>query len=332
MIVGDSPALVRVLDLADKVAASPATVLIAGESGTGKELLAARLHARSRAGRPFLAVNCAALPRDLFESELFGHERGAFTGAIARKVGRFEAANGGTLLLDEVSEIDLGLQAKLLRVLQEGEVDRIGSTRPVPVDVRVIATTNRRLDDMVQAGTFRADLFYRLATVRLTLPPLRERQADIPALALYFVDLFGGPGLAIGLDAMQRLLLHDWPGNVRELQAAMQRACLLAAGRDRIVAADLLLDGDPDQAAGDGPRPFVEHLVGFQLHQVERLVIEATLRATAGNQTRAAQLLGCTPRTIRSKLADYRAGVVPITAPASLLDGDRLGAAARRGL
>lgn len=331
MIVGDSPALARVLDVADKVADSRAPVLIAGESGTGKELVARRLHGRSRHGRPFVAVNCAALPRELFESELFGHERGAFTGAFARKVGRFEAANGGSLLLDEVSEIDLGLQAKLLRVLQEGEVDRIGSTRPVPVDVRVIATTNRDLGAMVAAGTFRADLLYRLRVVLLVMPPLRERREDIPALATYFVDLYAGRDLAIGLDAAHRLLLHDWPGNVRELQGVMQRAVLLAGERDRIGAADLQLDGEPE-VPGGAPAPFVDHLVGYPLHQVERLLIEATLRATGGNQTRAAQLLECTPRTIRSKLADYRAGVVPITAPRTLHDGDRLGAAARRGL
>ena len=309
-MIGSSPALLRVLDVADKVAPSKATVLLVGESGTGKELLAARIHAGSRRLGRFVAVNCAALPRELIESELFGHERGAFTGAVARRPGRFEQAQGGTLLLDEVSELDPVLQAKLLRVLQEREVDRLGGERPVPVDVRVIATSNRDLGAMVDAGTFRVDLYHRLSTVRLRLPALRDRREDIPLLAAHFAELDG-----VGLTgaAVARLMSHPWPGNIRELRHAIERAALLCSGQT-IDAEDLALGDRDDEVPGE-QEPYVDHLVGLSLHEVEKRLILATLRLNGWNQTRAAETLGCTPRTIRTKLAEYRAGEVPFEEP-----------------
>ena len=253
-VVGEHPAIRRVLALARQVAKSKATVLISGESGTGKEMFARYLHASSdRAEGPFVAINCAALPEHLLESELFGHEKGSFTGAIARKLGKFEMASGGTILLDEISEMDLGLQAKLLRVLQESEFDRVGGTETVHVDVRVLATTNRRMDEAVAEGKFRQDLFYRLNVIPLKLPPLRERGADIPRLAQFFVEKFrkayGLPTLAFSTDAKEWLMAYDWPGNVRELQNLMERAVLLA-GAGPIRKAHFLLD--PDVWPGEG--------------------------------------------------------------------------------
>lgn len=235
-IVGRHPAIARVLQLARQVAGSKATVLIMGESGTGKEMFARYLHAMSkRAERPFIAVNCAALPEHLLESELFGHEKGAFTGAIARKLGKFEMADGGTLLLDEISEMDLALQAKLLRVLQEGEVDRVGGTETVKVDVRVLATTNRDLEDWVRQGKFRQDLYFRLNVIPLRLPSLRERGDDVLELARFFMDMYvreyGLPATSLAESAVQWLRGYDFPGNVRELQNLMERAVLLANGR-----------------------------------------------------------------------------------------------------
>ena len=234
-IVGSNPVIRRVLALARQVAPSKASVLISGESGTGKEMFARTLHAWSnRSQGPFIAVNCAALPEHLLESELFGHEKGAFTGAIARKPGKFELASGGTILLDEISEMDLALQAKLLRVLQEGEIDRVGGTETVKVDVRILATTNRDLESWVQEGKFRQDLFFRLNVIPLRLPSLRERGADILELAKFFVDLYTreyqlAPS-PLSEEAVDWLKGHDWPGNVRELQNLMERAVLLAAG------------------------------------------------------------------------------------------------------
>jgi DNA-binding NtrC family response regulator len=247
-IVGEHPLIRRVLGLAKQVARSKATVLISGESGTGKEMFARYLHACSdRADGPFVAINCAALPEHLLESELFGHEKGAFTGAIARKLGKFELASGGTLLLDEISEMDLGLQAKLLRVLQESEFDRVGGTETVHVDVRVLATTNRRMEDAVAEGKFRQDLYYRLNVIPLKLPPLRERGEDVPRLAFFFVDkyrkAYNLPRLSFAADAREWLLGYDWPGNVRELQNLMERAVLLA-GSGPIRKSHFLLDGE----------------------------------------------------------------------------------------
>ncbi|WP_045218340.1 sigma-54-dependent transcriptional regulator [Desulfonatronum thioautotrophicum] len=234
-IIGGHPTMRRALALARQVARSKATILISGESGTGKELFAKFLHHSSdRSAQPFIAVNCAALPEHLLESELFGHEKGAFTGAITRKLGKFELAHGGTILLDEISEMDLGLQAKLLRVLQEGELDRVGGGETIPVDVRVLATTNRNLAASVEAKEFRQDLYYRLNVIPLRLPPLRERGEDIQLLADFFVGrfttMYSLGTITISPEARQWLTEHDWPGNVRELQNLMERATLLCGG------------------------------------------------------------------------------------------------------
>ena len=247
-IVGNHPSMQRLLALARRVARSKATVLISGESGTGKEMFSRFLHEHSdRISRPFIAVNCAALPEHLLESELFGHEKGAFTGAIARKLGKFELANGGTLLLDEISEMELSLQAKLLRVLQEGEIDRVGGTDTVKVDVRVLATTNRNLEDWVQEGKFRQDLFFRLNVIPLRLPSLRERGDDILALANFFIAMYvrdySLAPVALSDEALAWVQNYDWPGNVRELQNLMERAVLLCEGK-AITPAHFLLDSD----------------------------------------------------------------------------------------
>jgi two-component system response regulator FlrC len=300
-IVSRDPAVLRVLEIAESVASSRAPVLIEGESGTGKELLARHLHeSGARRGRAFVAVNCAALPRELLESELFGHERGAFTGAVARKVGKFELAAGGTILLDEISEMELGLQAKLLRVLQEYEIDRVGGTAPVPVDVRVVATTNRRLRDQVDRGAFREDLYYRLSVIPLALPPLRERPGDIELLAEHFLGRFtGGRRLVLGAAAREALRRHPWPGNVRQLENALERATLLARSSE-LTPADL---GDQDAT----PRRLTGGaLAGRRVRDVERQLIFETLQRTKNNRTQAARLLGISIRTLRNKLAEYR--------------------------
>lgn len=247
-IVGQHPAIARVMKLARQVAPSKATVLITGESGTGKEMFARYLHAQSkRATGPFIAVNCAALPEHLLESELFGHEKGAFTGAIARKLGKFELANGGTILLDEISEMDLALQAKLLRVLQEGEIDRVGGTEAVDVDVRVLATTNRDLEDWVKQGKFRQDLYFRLNVIPLRLPSLRDRGNDVIELARFFINMYVREyGLApaeLSDEAILWLKEYSFPGNVRELQNLMERAVLLANGQP-IAPAHFLLENE----------------------------------------------------------------------------------------
>jgi len=329
-IIGGHPAVLRVLTLARQVAKSKATVLISGESGTGKEMFARFLHAHSdRAAKPFVALNCAALPEHLLESELFGHERGAFTGAIARKLGKFELASGGTILLDEISEMDLGLQAKLLRVLQEGEFDRVGGTETVKVDVRVLATTNRRLEQYVEEGKFRQDLYYRLNVIPLKLPALRERGNDILSLASFFVEKFrkayGLGNLAFSVEARDWLLSYDWPGNVRELQNLMERAVLLA-GPGPIMKSHFLLEGEEfpieeepsvsmelvtsvseaplEAEAGDGLAVMPQGVVPLEV--LERQMILLSLDQTSGNRTQAAQLLGISVRTLRNKLNEYR--------------------------
>ncbi|WP_243310732.1 sigma-54 interaction domain-containing protein [Fundidesulfovibrio agrisoli] len=328
-IIGGHPAVLRVLALARQVARSKATVLISGESGTGKEMFARFLHAHSdRAGKPFVALNCAALPEHLLESELFGHEKGAFTGAIAKKLGKFELAAGGTILLDEISEMELALQAKLLRVLQEGEFDRVGGTETVRVDVRVLATTNRRLEQYVEEGKFRQDLYYRLNVIPLKLPPLRERGEDILALAAFFVDknckAYGLPRLAFSHEARDWLLAYEWPGNVRELQNLMERAVLLA-GNGPIEKVHFLLEGD-DFPLAEEPPVTMERVTSLMepaaslpddggrgmppgivpLDVLEREMILKSLDQTAGNRTQAALLLGISVRTLRNKLSEYR--------------------------
>ncbi|BDV00041.1 sigma-54-dependent Fis family transcriptional regulator [Thermodesulfomicrobium sp. WS] len=322
VVVGSHPAMGRILALARQVARSKATVLVSGESGTGKEVLARYIHAHSGRQGPFVAVNCAALPEHLLESELFGHEKGAFTGAIARKLGKFELASGGTLLLDEISEMDLALQAKLLRALQEGEIDRVGGTESVAVDTRVIATTNRNLEEAVAQGQFRQDLFYRLNVIPLRLPPLRERGADVLELARFFLrrfaDTYGYPSTRLSAEAERWLQAHQWPGNVRELQNLMERAVLLAAG-GAIGVGHFLLDSaageDVPVMEGEAPVQSLESASSegagdepeiIPLEEMERRLILKSLRSTGGNRTKASELLGISVRTLRNKLNEYR--------------------------
>jgi len=300
-ILSRDPAVLRILAVAESVASSSAPVLIQGESGTGKELLARYLHEQGcRRGGPFVAVNCAALPRDLLESELFGHERGAFTGAISRKIGKFERASGGTMLLDELSEMELGLQAKLLRVLQEYEIDRVGGAAPVPVDVRVVATTNRRLRELVDGGRLREDLYYRLTVIPLVVPPLRERQGDVDLLADHFLARFGnGRALTLSPEARELLRGRPWPGNVRELENTIERAALLARG-------PVLTPEDFEDRDAAPLRLGGASLAGLTVREMERQLIIDTLARTGNNRTQAARLLGISIRTLRNKLSEYR--------------------------
>ncbi len=301
-LVGTSPAMRKVLDTIAQVASASATVLLQGESGTGKELVARAIHRRSpRGGGPFVAINCAAIPVTLLESELFGHERGAFTGAFARREGRFKMADGGTLFLDEVAELDPMVQAKLLRVLQEGEFERLGGTQTIHTDVRVIASSNRPLLDLVRAGKFREDLFYRLHVITITLPPLRERIEDVPLLAQHFLDRFARRNRKdvrmISREALELLLAHDWPGNVRELENTIEHAVVLCRS-DTIRVEDL-----PDLIARDDhARHYLTIQLGTPLEDIEQQVIQQTLRMTKGNKRLAAQLLGIATRTIYRKL------------------------------
>ncbi|MBP7127449.1 sigma-54-dependent Fis family transcriptional regulator [Myxococcota bacterium] len=301
-LIGTSPAMRKVLDTLNQVAPANTTVLILGESGTGKELAARAIHQRSRRNRgPFVALNCAAIPVTLLESELFGHERGAFTGAFARREGRFQMAHGGTLFLDEVGELDPMIQAKLLRVLQEGEFERLGGTQTLRVDVRVLASTNRNLLDMVREGRFREDLYYRLHVIQLTMPPLRERLEDVPLLAQHFLARYASRNQkdvrSISREAMDVLATHDWPGNVRELENTIEHAVVLCRG-DTIRLEDL-----PDLAESE--RQDMQYMtiqLGTPLNEIEQQVIQQTLRLTRGNKRLAAQLLGIATRTIYRKL------------------------------
>ena len=308
-IITRDKALNNLLKTARKVAASKATVLISGESGTGKELLARFVHHHSdRSTGPFVAVNCAALPENLLESELFGHEKGAFTGAISKKEGRFELANGGTLLLDEISEMDPALQAKLLRALQENEIDRVGGRRPVAVDVRVIATTNRILKESVQQGEFRQDLYYRLNVIPLHIPPLEERRGDVGLLIDHFLEKFsrrdGRERPKLSPEAERTLLGRPWPGNVRELENVIERAVLLSSDGE-VTPASFLFDDELDMGQeSDGAGVDVSEF--GTLKDMERAMIYSTLDRTEGNRTQAAKLLGISVRTLRNKLAEYR--------------------------
>ena len=328
LIVRDE-AMARVVKLAQQAAPSEASVLITGESGTGKEVLARYVHARSnRAKKPFICVNCAAIPESLLESELFGHEKGAFTGAVARRVGKFEEANGGTLLLDEISEMDVRLQAKLLRAIQERVIDRVGGTRPVPVDIRILATSNRNLAEAVRENTFREDLLFRLNVVNLKIPPLRERPADVIELAQYFVKRYaaanGVPARPLSAEARRTLTVNYWRGNVRELENTMHRAVLMASGAEIGPEAILAPDGVRlDQQRGAPPVAHaalaaeqVSHaLVGRTVAEVERDLILETLRHCLGNRTHAANVLGISIRTLRNKLNEYAADGVPVPPP-----------------
>ncbi|MCG8443010.1 MAG: sigma-54 dependent transcriptional regulator, partial [Caulobacterales bacterium] len=278
-LVTRDPAMRSVLQLAEQVAMSDAPILITGESGTGKEVMARTVHAKSRrADKPFVAVNCAAIPENLLESELFGHEKGAFTGAVARRIGKFEEADGGTLLLDEISEMDARLQAKLLRAIQEREIDRIGSNKPVSVNVRIIATSNRDMQQAVKDGQFREDLFFRLNVVNLRLPSLAERPADIPPLAAHFAEKYadanGVANRPISDAAMSKLSSYAWPGNVRELENTLHRAVLLAAGDDIDAEAVVLTSDDTaTSSSGSGGPDTTQNLVGRTVADVERDLI-----------------------------------------------------------
>jgi two-component system response regulator HydG len=302
-MIGGSPAFRRMMTLVEQIADSSATVLIQGESGTGKELVARTIHERSgrRAG-PFVAVNCAALPETLLESELFGYEKGAFTGAAGRKEGRFELASGGTLFLDEVADLSLITQPKILRVLQEGEFERLGGTRTLQVDVRIVAATNQDLADMVKEKRFREDLYYRLNVITIRVPPLRERHEDIRLLAQYYVRIYGAKNgrtlEGFTAEAVDRLESYAWPGNVRELENLVERSVILAR-KDRIDAEDL-----PDEIMGvkRPPRDAILELVGTPLEEVEQRLLDETLRITGGNKTQAAKLLGIDVRTVARKL------------------------------
>ena len=337
-IVHADPAMKQVLAFADKIAPADASALITGQSGTGKELMARYIHVKSkRSTNNFVAVNCAAIPENLLESELFGHEKGAFTGAVARRIGKFEEANGGTLLLDEISEMHVRLQAKLLRAIQEREIDRVGGTQPIKVDVRIVATSNRNLEAEVKNGEFREDLFFRLNVIEIKLPSLRERPQDIPVLANFFAEKYaeanGVDRLPIGTQAMDLLRSHAWRGNVRELENTMHRAVLLAQGNEIGTEAIVLSGGGQDEVASvaataaaavrengaepelaDGENP-TKGLVGRTVAEVERDLIIDTLQHCLGNRTHAANILGISIRTLRNKLKQYNEEGVSVPLP-----------------
>lgn len=326
-IVCRSVAMMNILNKARNVANSRASVLICGESGTGKELLARYIHENSdRKDAPFVALNCACLPETLLESELFGYEKGAFSGATVRKPGKFELADKGTLLLDEIAEMALPLQVKLLRVLQEGEVDRLGGVKPVKIDVRILAATNRNLKEDIQSGRFREDLFYRLNVIQLKLPALRERREDIPVLADFFLQQFanayGKSGLKFANSTIEAMLQWPWPGNIRELKNAVERGVLLAQGSVILPADiwdDLVSPGSEEthsqesavsslkETPGNTPEGAPEDMPEtMDLATLERFTIQKALQKTDGNRTHAAQLLGISVRTLRNKLLEYR--------------------------
>lgn len=334
-MIADDPSMKPVMMLAEKIAPSEATVLITGESGTGKEVMSRFIHRKSkRKDGPFIAVNCAAIPENLLESELFGHEKGAFTGATARRIGKFEEATGGTLLLDEVSEMAPNLQAKFLRVLQEKEITRIGSNDAVKVDVRIIATSNRDLQDSVNKKEFREDLYFRLNVVNLALPALRERPKDILPLAQFFADKYSeANGVAkkkIGKDAAERLQTYPWRGNIRELENTLHRAILMSLEAEIEPAAIHLQEAGfasrgaapvqpstPDSPPATVQNPGgVENLVGKSIADVERGMILDTLDHCLGNRTHAAKILGISIRTLRNKLNQYKDEGIDIPAAA----------------
>jgi len=319
-IIGESPQLQDVFKIIDKVADTPSTVLINGESGTGKELIASALHgASSRRDKPFIKINCAAIPHNLLESELFGYERGAFTGAVTSKPGRFELADGGTLFLDEIGEIPVEMQVKLLRALQEGEFERVGGIKTTRVDVRLIAATNRDLQAEIEAGRFRKDLYYRLAVVPIVLPPLRERRADIPMLAGHFVEKYNRKLNkkieSISDDAMALLQAYNWPGNIRELENLIERVLLFADGPS-ITAKDL---PDPIRQGSGTPAPALsaapleastgegglKDIVRMKAAELEKDLITKALEETGGNVTRAARLLQISRKSLQTKMKEF---------------------------
>jgi len=316
-ILGGSPAMQRVFDSIRQIAPTKANVLVLGESGTGKELIANAIHANSpRRDGPFVAVHCAALAKTLLESELFGHEKGAFTGAIASKPGKLERADGGTLFLDEISEIDLDIQVKLLRVLETWQFERVGGLKPINVDVRLIAATNRALEALVHRGAFREDLYYRLNVVTITVPPLRERRDDIPILVEAFVAEFAAANrrkiTGLTPEALEALVAYDWPGNVRELRNAIESLIVLAQSKQ--ITLEMLPAQFKEAAAGAAagglsgdaaPSGSVLLPPGTSLQEAERLLMEETLRKTDFNVSRAAKLLGVSRRTLHRKINEY---------------------------
>lgn len=310
-VIYRDPVTQKLFKLVDQIAPTEASVLITGESGTGKEVVARYIHKHSKRFHcPFISVNCAAIPETLLESELFGHEKGAFTGAVARRIGKFEEANGGTLLLDEISEMNPLLQAKLLRVLQERELDRVGGRHPVKVDIRILATSNRQLTEEVKKGNFREDLYFRLNVVSVHLAPLRQRPADIEVLAQYFGDKYATlnhlPKRRFSPQAYQKLVRYEWPGNVRELENTIHRATILAPGPE--IGADSIFlshealgsEGDSYKARGDSS------FLGRTVADMEKELILTTLNHCLGNRTQAAHILGISIRTLRNKLKQYR--------------------------
>ena len=338
LVIGGTPAMQEVYKAIGRAAPTDATVLIEGETGTGKELVARTIHQYSGRRGPFVALNCSAIPNELLESELFGYERGAFTGAVERRIGKFEAAAAGTLFLDEIADMPLALQAKLLRVLQEREFTRVGGREPIHVDVRIVAATNQHLEAAVRAGRFREDLFFRLNVVPIQVPPLRERRGDIPQLIDFFVEKINREldtsivGVTEGVRA--HLVQHAWPGNVRELENTLRRAAVLAKGRT-LVLEDFTLSGAHAEAASEAlpleeavrariaqllsgdPTQAVEDLYRQLINTVERPLIELVLERAGGNQVKAAQMLGINRNTLRKKITELGitlrrpAGVVP---------------------
>ncbi len=307
-LIGSSPKMLEVLETIHTVAPTEATVLVRGESGTGKELVASAIHQLSpRAKRPLVKVNCAAIPETLLEDELFGHERGAYTGAHAQRKGRFETAHRGTIFLDEIAEMSPALQAKFLRVIQEREFERLGGSDPILVDVRIIASTNRNLEDEVRQGSFREDLYFRINVVPIVVPPLRERRDDILVLANHFLERFQARNkrefAGIAPAAQRKLVAYHWPGNVRELENCIERAVVMARG-DVIGADDLALYPDAVRAPEDD---VASQLVkeGFSVEDFERKLIIASLAKTGGNQSRAAELLGLSRRTLQYRIEKY---------------------------
>ena len=321
-IVHQDPAMVKALKTAEQIAKSNASVLVVGESGTGKELMAHYIHRRSpRADKPFVAVNCAAIPENLLESELFGYEKGAFTGAVSRRIGKFEEANGGTLLLDEISEMELRLQAKLLRAVQEQEIDRIGGKTPIKVNVRIIATSNRNMPEEVANGAFREDLYFRLNVITIEMPRLADRPEDISLLAQHFAEKYAEENtlgdITISPEAMQQMQAYPWPGNVRELENTMHRGVLMAA--DGVVTSDTLQlqagAADGGAPAGASVTTAGVNLVGKTVAEVEQGLIIDTLEHCLGNRTHAAKILGISIRTLRNKLKQYNEQGVAVPVP-----------------
>jgi len=310
-IITEDKRLLDLLELLKGVSKSKSSILIQGESGTGKELVARYIHRHSsRADMPFVAVNCAAIPHDLLESEMFGHEKGAFTGASRMRLGKFELASGGTLLLDEIGEMDVKLQAKLLRVIQESEVDRLGSKASVSVDVRIISTTNVDLKKYIEDKKFRKDLYYRLNVIPVSIPPLRERKGDVPLLCRHFLEKYSRLGSTakptLSKEVEQMLESYNWPGNVRELENVIERAVLLAGG-ERILSEHLYLEKEGDRCGQPAEAPLKSVAPeNTTLREMERRLIFKTLEKAEGNRTRASEVLGISVRTIRNKLNEYK--------------------------